>query len=201
MTHPLTKPCCRADCDRLVVRRRGESAGDWRKRPHCGIGCANKTRAEKRLARIVPPPRRHCVGCGDQLVREYGESASRFAERKSCGAPRCKEAAHAAGMARVRQATSTAINPCDVCGKPTAGRAICHSCAARGIKAPKPKAKLAPSVPLGPTWRVYHTGVALPEGDPVAAEIRRMVQAGIAVTTIRRGQGGELEYLCKARAG
>lgn len=201
MTEPLTKPCCRDDCDQLVVQREGEPRKSWRRRAHCGTLCARRTYADKRragTAAALEP--RHCIGCGVLLVREYAESASNFAKRKSCCLPRCKAAAHEAGMAKVRQANATTRKPCDACGRPTAGRAICHSCAARKVKPPK-AAQPAPAIQLASTWQVYHTGVALPEYDPVAAEIRRLVQAGVAVTTIRRGQGGQLEYLCKARAG
>jgi hypothetical protein len=56
-----------------------------------------------------------------------------------------------------------------------------------------------PCVPLGMEWTVYFTGPHLPAGHEVGAQLRTLVEAGVAVTAIRRGASGQLEYVCRAR--
>lgn len=191
MTEPLTLAhrCCAA-CGGPLVRKPKDSRRRFAAKRWCNVACRHAGPATLE---------RRCAGCDAPLVRYPAENPSKFVKRRSCLAPQCKRVTAEIGAQKARDAkTVKPPAPCSVCGKPTVGRRTCHVCAGKKVTA-KPT-QPAPAVQLAPTWTVYHTGVALPEHDPLAAELRRMVEAGIAVTTIRRGQGGELEYLCKARA-
>lgn len=189
MQEPTARRC--ATCGAPLVRRPKVSHSRFAAKRWCSVACRHAVPATHE---------RRCAGCDAPLVRYPAENPSKFVKRRSCLAPACKRVTAEIGAQKARDAkTAKPPAPCSVCGKPTVGRRTCHVCA--GKKGTAKPAQPAPAIQLASTWQVYHTGVALPEYDPVAAEIRRLVQAGVAVTTIRRGAGGQLEYLCKARAG
>jgi len=90
---PETKPCLR--CGIQITRK---PVDHWVKRwagvKYCSRACANAAQFDRK--RTIPYPKKHCLGCGKQLIFPVGYRRNTAGNRKFCG-PACMRGEHANG--------------------------------------------------------------------------------------------------------